>query len=213
MTGNLSGFETELKGGLFSSIRRSFLSEPTFFQHYTNQTNQVQTLRLQKRREGNLVSLDFHKAPSWVLQKGSYFASTLDVMMKMKFMGLKMGLFSSLGWTRTVLHSNSSSNIAFLSVDGSAIVKHVNEGETLNVTGDNVVAYDEKMRVNLKMVPGFLNRSFGFQRCFITSFTGPGTVVLQSYTRSKWLNTLDQSLNQEINLNSFSGDAQITSRH
>ncbi|KAJ6232729.1 tryptophan RNA-binding attenuator protein-like protein [Anaeramoeba flamelloides] len=191
LSGEMSGFRTTPKEGLFRSTIRSMMGENFWMQNYTNTSNSETELCLQKGQRGNIVPIKFaNETDRWTIRRNSFLASTSGVKIRFNYMGLKSKLFTEMGLFHQILQPTLQDDKAFLTLGGSSVIRDLRDGESLIVSGESVVAFDSKIKFDTYRIPGFKNFFFGFKKLHLTKLIGPGKVVLQTYSFQSFINEI-----------------------
>ncbi|OAQ19994.1 AIM24 family protein [Thermosulfurimonas dismutans] len=75
--------------------------------------------------------------------------------------------------------------VVFIHAGGDLVTFELAPGETIKVDTGCVVAWDESVSYDVQFVSGIKTALFGGEGLFLTTLTGPGTVVVQTMTLSK----------------------------
>ncbi len=79
----------------------------------------------------------------------------------------------------------SGDGVVFIHAGGDLVTFELAPGETIRVDTGCVVAWDESVSYDVQFVGGIKTALFGGEGLFLTTLTGPGTVVIQTMTLSK----------------------------
>ncbi len=84
-----------------------------------------------------------------------------------------------------ILEKISGDGIVFLHAGGDLYQMDLEPGETIRVDTGSVVAWDESVTYDVQTVGSIKSALFGGEGIFLTTLTGPGTVVIQTMTLAK----------------------------
>jgi len=79
----------------------------------------------------------------------------------------------------------SGDGIVFIHAGGDLITFDLAAGETIKVDTGSVVAWQDGVDYDVQFVSGLKSAIFGGEGLFLTTLTGPGTVIVQTMTLSK----------------------------
>lgn len=121
-----------------------------------------------------------------ICQKRAFLCATQGIVAKTTFTKkFSVGLFGGEGF---ILQRVSGNGMLFLEVDGNLHEITLEEGETISVDSGNLVAFEESVSYDIRMMTG-KNLLFGGEGIFLTMLTGPGTVYLQTLNFLQMLNS------------------------
>ncbi len=103
----------------------------------------------------------------------------------------------------------SGDGVVFIHAGGDLVTFELEAGETLRVDTGCVVAWDEGVSYDIQLVSGIKTALFGGEGLFLTTLTGPGTVVIQTMTLSKLRRQLQAPGNREESTNPASKLGEI----
>jgi uncharacterized protein (AIM24 family) len=128
---------------------------------------------------GKIADLDVSKG-DWIVQKTGYLASQPSVTISMELQK-KVGniLFGGEG---LILQRLSGPGIAFIAACGDFNIIDLKPGEVYKVSTANAVGWQSTVRMDITAAGGLKTALFGGEGLFVTTFTGPGKVILQSMT-------------------------------
>ncbi len=168
--------ETEMKGGLFGAIKRSFSGEDMFVVNFSAEEEGA-TVAFGHTYPGKIIPFDLSNG-TVICQRRSFLCAQesveYDLFIHQK---LSSGFFGGEGF---IMQKLSGSGMAFIEVDGECVEKELNEGESIKVDTGSVGAFEETVSMNIELVKGFKNMFFGGEGMFLTTLTGPGKVWIQT---------------------------------
>lgn len=122
-----------------------------------------------------------------ITKRGAYFSSLGEVDITCDLNCNKVGCCGGTGCWRQNLRGNG---VAFLAAGGTILTKKLKEGEKIRVDTDSIVAYEDTVKFGITFAGNLFSICFGGEGCFNTSMEGPGLVVLQSMSFSKFKNAV-----------------------
>jgi len=176
-TGNVK-MDTEMKGGFWKSLKRSFSGESFFMCKFTIEGQGPGTLGFAPSVPGTIMPKELKEGDTLMAERDAFMASdstiTLDLAFQQKFAA---GLFGGEGF---FLQKITGPGTVFLGVCGELIDLTLKEGEILKVDVGSVVCWDTSVQYSITRVKGFKSIFFGGEGLFLVQLTGPGKVTLQS---------------------------------
>lgn len=176
MSSNIN-LEGKMEGGLGKAIGRMFSGEKFFFQRLTAQNGNGK-VQLAPTNIGNIMHLNIQKGTEYLIQKDGFLAGSDTINIDTHVQNLTKGLFSGEGFF--VLRASGYGDL-FLNAFGAIHPIHLQAGETHIVDNAHLVAWESNINYNIKMASskGILS-SFTSGEGFVTEFTGPGTIYIQT---------------------------------
>jgi uncharacterized protein (TIGR00266 family) len=162
------------QGGFLNKIKVSALGGESFFVNdFIAKGNCM--IGLTGPPIGDLVRLDVQSGNGYILQSGSYVASTEGVIIDTKWQGFKKGLFGSEFF---MLKATGHGGL-FVNAYGAIIPKELKAGEKMLLDNYHLVALSEKASYKVVKVGGLKTTILGGEG-LATELTGPGTVYFQT---------------------------------
>ncbi len=116
-------------------------------------------------------------------QRDAFIAAIGDVEISVALQKrLGGGLFGGEGF---ILEKISGDGIVFIHAGGDLVTFELAPGETMRIDTGSVVAWDESVQYDVQMMSSIRSALFGGEGLFLTTLTGPGTVVIQTMTLAK----------------------------
>ncbi|ELZ94875.1 hypothetical protein C440_07362 [Haloferax mucosum ATCC BAA-1512] len=175
--------ETSAKGGLLGSLKRSVLGGESFFQNTFTATT-AGDVSFAPPLPGDVVHQRLEDETLFV-QSGSYLASDVELDLDTSFGGAKT-FFGSEGLFLLKLEGTGDS---FLSSYGAIHEVELDAGERYTVDTGHIVAFDGTTDFSVERVGGLKSTLFSGEG-LVCTFTGPGTVWLQSRSMDAFLSWL-----------------------
>lgn len=182
--------QSKAEGGVFKSLKRAALGGESFFLTTYNAPDQGGWVDVAPRLPGDLVSFELTPQRSYVIQKGSWLASTTDITLDTKWGGFK-NLFGSEGGF--VVRASGNGPL-LLSCFGALDKWDLAAGESVTVDTGHMVAYEDTVSMGLRKVTGGLVQSFKSGEGIVFDFTGPGTVYTQTRNPNELLSWIGSSI-------------------
>jgi len=182
---NMSGsvaMESQLKGGILSGLKRAVSGESIFLTRFAAGSEPA-FVSFAGSMPGKLVPVPVSPGDVFIAQKDSFLACEEGVELDIAFTEkIRAGLFGGQGF---VLQRLSGQGMAFLQCCGDIIEMELKRGEVVKVQTGLVVGFDATDRFDIAVAGGITTALFGGEGLFVTTLTGPGTVVLQSMDIAK----------------------------
>jgi uncharacterized protein (TIGR00266 family) len=187
-----AGMELQAKaeGGVFKSLKRAALGGESFFLTTYHAPSQGGWVDVAPRLPGDLVTFDLTPDRSYVIQKGSWLASSIDITLDTKWGGFK-NLFGSEGGF--VVRATGSGPLV-LGCFGALDKWDLAAGESVTVDTGHMVAYQDSVTMSLRKVTGGMVQSFKSGEGIVFDFTGPGTVYTQTRNPNELLSWVGSAL-------------------
>ena len=164
--------ETSGSGGL----GRLFSGESIFQNIYTS-TGNNDYIAFGSSFPGRIIALDV-AGGDWIVQKTAFLASEADVSLSIEFKKkLGVALFGGEGF---IMQRLTGRGMAFIEIDGEAVVRELAAGEKIVVDTGNVAGYEPSVGMEIQSVPGMKNKLLGGEGLFNTVLSGPGKIILQT---------------------------------
>jgi len=180
MSGNMT-MESEMTGGLFRGIKRVFSGESLFLTRFSPAGGDG-FVSFAGNVPGRILARDVEKTPL-IAQKDAFLCSAEGVDLDIAFQKkIRSGLFGGEGF---ILQHLSGTGPVFLHCAGDILEIPLREGETIKVQSGLVVAFDDTVDYSIDYAGNITTILFGGEGLFLTTLTGPGTVILQSMDVAK----------------------------
>ena len=168
--------DTEMKGGVFGALKRSFSGEEMFVQYFTGLQDDA-VVAFGHTYPGNIIPLDLSKG-TIICQRRAFLCALDSVNYDLYIQRrLGAGFFGGEGF---IMQKLSGEGYAFIEIDGECIEKELAPGEKIKVETGSVGAFEEGVDFNIERVKGIKNMFLGGEGMFLTTLTGPGKVWLQT---------------------------------
>ena len=172
MTPNIA-IETSARGGVLSSLKRTFLGGESFFQNTFTCGQGAGTITFGPSYMGDVEQIPM--TGEWFVQSGSYLASTPGLGIDTAFQGLK-GLFS--GESLFFLRLFGQGDL-FISSFGAIHAVDLKPGEEIKVDTGNLVAFQQGIAYTVEQVGG-IKSTFLSGEGLVLRLKGPGRIYIQT---------------------------------
>ncbi len=152
---------------------------------------------------GDIVQMQVRQGAGFIVQSGSYVASTPGVLLDTQWQGFTKGLFGSEFF---MLKATGEGDL-FANAYGGIMKKDLAPGEKMTVDNYHLVAIGEQVRYNVIKVGGMKTTILGGEG-LATECTGPGPVYFQTKNLRELIDLLGISQRAETTSNtgvSFGG--------
>jgi uncharacterized protein (TIGR00266 family) len=165
--------QTNARGGILSSLKRSVLGGESFFQNtYTSRAGPG-IVTFAPSYMGDVEHIPM--AGEWFVQSGAYLASTPGLGLDTQFQGLK-GLFS--GESLFFLRVFGQGDL-FISSFGALYTIDLKEGEDVRVDTGNLVAFQRGINYTVEKVGGIKSTLLSGEG-LVLRLRGPGRIYVQT---------------------------------
>ncbi len=183
--------EGTMRGGLLQAIKRSMLTSESFFVTTIRGTKADTEVFLAPRATGDIEVLEL-KDQTYIVQGGSFLASTSGITTDSKFTGWK-GFMSGEG---IFMVQASGTGSMFISSFGGILKKEVKAKEKFIVDNGHVVAFSADMTYTIDRVGKDLTNMVTTGEGLAVIFEGPGTIYMQTRNLRTFAETLNPFLPQ-----------------
>lgn len=180
--------EATVQGGLLQGLKRAFLTNESFFVTTITASEADSEVLLAPRTPGDIEVITL-KNEDYIVQGGSFLASTGDIVTDAKFSGWK----GFVGGEGLFMIKVSGTGTVFLSSFGGILRKEIAAGKRFMVDNGHIVAFSSDIQYTIDQVgAGFsaITTGEGLAYCF----EGPGVVYLQTRNLKTFTETLNPFL-------------------
>jgi uncharacterized protein (TIGR00266 family) len=179
-TGETKGFVSKLMAG----AKRVLTGDSFFVTTFTNDGVKRRDVAFAAPYPGKIFPIDLK---SWggrvIAQKDAFLCAAYGVNVTIAFTKrFGAGLFGGEGF---ILQKLEGDGLAFLHASGTLAEMTLGRGEVLRVDTGCIVAMEESVNYDIRLVPGIKTALFGGEGLFFVELTGPGRVVLQTLPFSR----------------------------
>lgn len=172
------------EGGLLKKLKVTALGGESFFVNDYVAHGEC-SIGLTGPPLGDIVHLDVRQGIGFIVQSGSYVASTSEVVLDTKWQGFSKGLFGSEFF---MLKATGQGDL-FLNAYGGIIHKQLAAGEKLTLDNYHLVALSDQANYKVIKVGGMKTTILGGEG-LATEITGPGSVYFQTKNIREFIDLL-----------------------
>jgi uncharacterized protein (TIGR00266 family) len=185
------------EGGFFKKVKVAALGGESFFVNDYVARGDC-SIGLTGPPLGDIVRLDIKQGSGFIVQSGSYVASTQGVLLDTQWQGFTKGLFGSEFF---MLKATGQGDL-FLNAYGGIIHKQLAAGEKMMVDNYHLVALSDQAAYRVTKVGGMKTTILGGEG-LVTEVTGPGSIYFQTKNIREFIDLL--GINQRTETTSGSG--------
>lgn len=190
---------TNMRSGFFKSVKVSLLGSESFFvNNYTAKENGC-VLGLTGPPVGDIVEIPIGTDGGYIVQSGSYIASTPRVDIDTKWQGFTKGIFGS----ELFMLKATGEGKVFCNAYGGIIQRHLVDGEKMILDNYHLVALSANSQYKVTKFGGLKSTILGGEG-LVTEVLGPATVYFQTKNLRELIDLLGvkhTSETQEHNFN------------
>ena len=169
------------QGGFMSGLKRVLGGAQLFLTEYTAPA-QGGLVAFAAQLPGTIRQIDIDAADQFMVQAGSYTASTTDVEVTVGLQKkLGAGIFGGAG---VVFQKLTGSGTAWVQLAGEITEYTLAAGQSLLIHPGHLAMFDANMELQFTSIKGIKNKIFG-DSLFLAEIHGPGRIWLQSMTPAK----------------------------
>ncbi|GAA2932558.1 hypothetical protein GCM10010458_14450 [Microbacterium luteolum] len=169
------------QGGFMSGLKRVLGGAQLFLTEYTAPA-QGGLVAFAAQLPGTIRQIDIDAADQFMVQAGSYTASTSDVQVSVGLQKkLGAGIFGGAG---VVFQKLTGSGTAWVQLAGEITEYTLAAGQSLLIHPGHLAMFDASMDLQFTSIKGIKNKFFG-DSLFLAEIHGPGRIWLQSMTPAK----------------------------
>ncbi len=191
MKGNLEIKTRTREGGFFKKIKVTALGGESFFVNDFIAHGEC-SIGLTGPPIGDIVRIDVKPGSGYIVQSGSYVASTQGVLLDTQWQGFTKGLFGSEFF---MLKATGQGDL-FVNAYGGIVGKDLMPGEKMTIDNYHLVALSEQSSYNVIKVGGLKTTILGGEG-LATEITGPGSVYFQTKNLREFIDLLGISQRSE----------------
>ncbi len=176
-----TGFGSGGQGGFMSGLKRMVGGGQLFLTQYTA-SSAGGFVAFAAQLPGTIRELTIDTADEYMVQSGSYMASTPDVEVSVGLQKkLGAGIFGGAG---VVFQRLAGSGAAWVQLAGEIVEYELQPGQSLLIHPGHLALFRASMHLEFATIKGIKNKLFG-DSMFLAQLHGPGHVWLQSMTPAK----------------------------
>ena len=190
--------DTKMRSGILKTVKVSLLGNETFFVNkYTAKEDRC-VLGLTGPPIGDIFEISLTKDAGFIIQSGSYIASTSGVEIDTKWQGFTKGIFGS---ELFMLKATGEGKI-FCNAYGGIIEKKISSGEKFVLDNYHLVALSLNSDYKVTKFGGLKSTILGGEG-LVTEISGPATVYFQTKNLKELIDLLGVRHTQETQGNNF----------
>jgi len=190
--------DTKMRAGILKTVKVSLLGNETFFVNkYTAKEDRC-ILGLTGPPIGDIFEISLTKDAGFIIQSGSYIASTSGVEIDTKWQGFTKGIFGS---ELFMLKATGEGKI-FCNAYGGIIEKQISSGEKFILDNYHLVALSLNSDYKVTKFGGLKSTILGGEG-LVTEISGPATVYFQTKNLKELIDLLGVRHTQETQGNNF----------
>ncbi|WP_344055741.1 TIGR00266 family protein [Microbacterium lacus] len=180
------------QGGFMSSLKRVLGGGQLFLTRYTAPAGGLVAFAAQL--PGTIREVQIDPADNFMIQSGSYTASTPDVEVSVALQKkLGAGIFGGAG---VVFQKLSGNGTAWVQLAGEITEYELAAGQSLLIHPGHLAMFRAEMPLEFASIKGIKNKFFG-DSLFLAELHGPGHVWLQSMNAAKLAAAIEPYLPQQ----------------
>jgi uncharacterized protein (TIGR00266 family) len=194
---------TKLRGGFFKTVKVSLLGNESFFINNYAAKEDGCILGLTGPPVGDIIEIPIDKSSGFIVQSGSYIASTLDVDIDTKWQGFTKGIFGS----ELFMLKATGTGKVFCNAYGGIIQKQLAPGEKMVLDNYHLVALSLDSEYKVTKFGGLKSTILGGEG-LVTEIIGPATVYFQTKNLKELIDLLGvkhttETQGQNFNIGGF----------
>lgn len=174
MKGDLEIKTRTREGGFFKKIKVTALGGESFFVNDYIAHGDC-SIGLTGPPLGDIIHIEVKPGSGFIVQSGSYVASSPDVLLDTQWQGFTKGLFGS----EFFMLKAAGQGDLFLNAYGGIIQKEIASGEKIMIDNYHLVALSDKAAYRVTKVGGMKTTILGGEG-LVTEITGPGSLYFQT---------------------------------
>jgi uncharacterized protein (TIGR00266 family) len=193
---------TQMRGGFLKTVKVSFLGNESFFVNKYTAKEDGCVLGLTGPPVGDIIEIPVTQDDGFIVQSGSYVASTSGVDVDTKWQGFTKGIFGS----ELFMLKITGEGRVFCNAYGGIIQKQVAQGEKMVIDNYHLVALSLDSEYNVTKFGGLKSTILGGEG-LVTEVFGPATVYFQTKNLKELIDLLGIKSQSETrgNSSSFAG--------
>lgn len=172
--GNME-IKTQTRKGLFNNIKVTFLGKESFFINDFVASENGCELGLSGPPIGDIFQIPIIEKEGFIIQSGTYIASTRLVELDTEWQGFSKGIFG----TELFMLKATGNGIVFVNAYGGIIKKDLKEGESMTLDNYHLVALSANTDYTISKFGGIKSTILGGEG-LVTTIRGPSTVYFQT---------------------------------
>lgn len=167
--------DTKMRSGFLKTVKVSLLGSESFFVNKYTAKEEGCVLGLTGPPVGDIVEIPIVQEDGFIVQSGSYIASTAGVEIDTKWQGFTKGIFGS----ELFMLKMTGEGKVFCNAYGGIIQKQLAPGEKMILDNYHLVALSTSAEYNVTKFGGLKSTILGGEG-LVTEIRGPATVYFQT---------------------------------
>jgi uncharacterized protein (AIM24 family) len=167
------------------SCSRILAGESFCKSNFKNLGNKDAYIGLSPNFPAKIIPIKLNGSNKFIGKSGAYMSAIGQVSVEADYDCCSLG--GCCGGIGTIRQSLAGNGTIFLAAGGTVITKTLAANETIVVDSDSVVGFDDTVHFSVRMAGGPLFCCFGGEGYLNNTVTGPGQVILQSMSFSKYV--------------------------
>lgn len=169
--------DTQMPGGLFGGLARSFAGESLMLSYYHCE-EAAGLVAFASELPGKIVPMALAPGEAIIAQKDAFMCAEASIELATHWQRrLGAGIFGGEGF---ILEKVTGPGTAFFELAGEITPYTLAAGQRLQVAPGHVAMFDSSVDFDIELIKGLKNIFFGGQGFFLAILTGPGRIWLQS---------------------------------
>lgn len=189
---------TKLRGGILKTFKVSFLGSESFFVNNYTAKEEGCVLGLTGPPVGDIIEIPISKDSGFIVQSGSYIASTPGVDIDTKWQGFTKGIFGS----ELFMLKATGEGKVFCNAYGGIIQKQLAAGEKMTLDNYHLVALSLNSDYRVTKFGGLKSTILGGEG-LVTEIIGPAVVYFQTKNLKELIDLLGVRRTQETQGSNF----------
>ncbi len=169
--------DTQMPGGLFGGLARSFAGESLMLSYYHCE-EAAGLVAFASELPGKIVPMALAAGEAIIAQKDAFMCAEASVELSVHWQRrLGAGIFGGEGF---ILEKVTGPGTTFFELAGEITPYTLAAGQKLQVAPGHVAMFDPSVDFDIELIKGLKNIFFGGQGFFLATLTGPGRIWLQS---------------------------------
>lgn len=165
------------EGGVLGGLARKLLTRESFFLQTLTASRGDGEVLLSPDILGDITALEMDGGKEYQLQKGGYFASSIDIQVSTKMQNLAKGLFSGEGF---FVQQVSGRGTLFIESLGAVHTIDIPAGKSMIIDNYHLVAWEADTAYTLEKAASGWISSITSGEGIVCRFIGPGRVFIQT---------------------------------
>lgn len=190
--------DTKMRSGILKAVKVSLLGNESFFVNKYTAKHDGCVLGFTGPPVGDIVEISINNNSGFIVQSGSYIASTPGVEIDTKWQGFTKGVFGS----ELFMLKATGEGKVFCNAYGGIIQKNILSGETFILDNYHLVALSIDSDYQVTKFGGLKNTILGGEG-LVTKISGPATIYFQTKNLKELIDLLGVKHTQETQGNNF----------